>query len=232
MKRTLAALAILSLASVSAVAIAPAFAKPEATAEASTQSGDRGDMKRGPHGGKHAGKHEGRGQMRGHGAHGPRGERMQMWLAQNLNAAETLIGIRADQHDAWRDYTNALLAMFQPPARPAPPAAGAAPEAKPAPQAFAREERLVQRATERAAKAAELSKAIDALKAKLTPEQLEKLAQADLRFGPPMGPRGHGHGRDRGPGHGPQERGQQDSGPQDGMDAPAAPDDGDAPQAE
>ncbi|MCX5580606.1 hypothetical protein [Kaistia terrae] len=231
MKRTLAALAILSLASVSAVAVAPAFAKSEASAEASTQSGDRGEMKRGPHGGKHAGKHEGRGQMRGHGPHGPRGERMQMWLAQNLNAAETLIGIRADQHDAWRDYTNALLAMFQPPARPAPPAAGAAPEAKPAPQAFAREERLVQRATERAAKAAELSKAIDALKAKLTPEQLEKLAQADLRFGPPMGPRGHG--RDRGPGHGPergqQEQGQQDNGPQDGA---AAPDDGDAPQAE
>jgi hypothetical protein len=235
MKRTLAALAILSLASVSAVAVAPAFAKSETATEPSTKSadakgGDRGEMKRGPHGGKHAGKHEGRGQMRGHGPHGPRGERMQMWLANNLNAAETLIGIRADQHDAWRDYTTALLAMFQPPARPAPPAAGAAPEAKPAPQAFAREERLVQRATERAAKAAELSKAIDALKAKLTPEQLEKLAQADLRFGPPMGPRGHG--RDRGPGHGQQEQGQQDSGPQDGMDAPAAPDDGDAPQAE
>lgn len=225
MKRTLAALAILSLASVSAVAVAPAFAQPDRPG--ATERDGRGDMKRGPHGGRHEGR---RGDMRGHGPHGPRGERMQMWLATNLNAAETLIGIRADQHDAWRDYTTALLAMFQPPARPAPPAPGAAPEAKPAPQAFAREEMLVRRATERAAKAADLSKAIDALKAKLTPEQLEKLAQADLRFGPPMGPRGHG--RDRGPGHGPHGHGPQDrGGPMGGddMGGPGGPDAPDAP---
>lgn len=223
MKRTLAALAIVTLAGVSAIAVAPAaFAgKSETVAEAS-KGGDKGEMKRGPHGSKHAGNQEGRHHgrdMRGHGPHGPRGERMQMWLAQNLNAAETLIDIRPDQKDAWRGYTNALLAMFQPPARPDAAAAAAADSAP-----FAREERLIRNSTERAAKAADLQKAIDALKAKLTPEQLQKLADADLRFGPPM----RGPGRDRGPG---QDR----AGDQEAPDAQAAPDmpeDDAAPQAE
>ena len=222
MKRTLAALSIATLASVSAIAVAPAFAKPDAAAEATTKGGDRGEMKRGPHGGKHAGMHEGRGHhdKRGHGAHSPR--KMQMWLANNLSTTETLIGITADQQDAWRGYTNALLAMFERPARP---------EAKPGAEAdaakvpFAREERLIKNSTERAAKAADLSKAIEALKAKLTPEQLQKLADAELRFGPPM----RGHGRDGGPDHGP--RGQGPQGGPDGADQPGNPDD-DAPQAE
>jgi hypothetical protein len=223
MKRTLAALAIATLTGVSAVAIAPAFAKPDAAAEATSKGGDRGEMKRGPHGGKHAGKHEGRGDhKRGHGPHGPRN--MQMWLASNLSTTETLIGITADQQDAWRGYTNALLAMFERPARP---------DAKPgddtAKVPFAREERLIKNSTERATKAAALQTAIDALKAKLTPEQLQKLADAELRFGPPMRGHGHGHGPDRGPGHGPRGEAPQ-AGP-DGADAPDMPDD-DAPQAE
>jgi hypothetical protein len=218
MKRTLAALAIVTLAGVSAVAVAPAFAKSDTAAEASSKGGDRGDMKRGPHGGKHAGQH-GR-DMRGHGPHGPRGERMQMWLANNLNAAETLIDIRPDQKEAWRGYTNALLAMFQ---RPARPDAAAAAEADKAP--FAREERLIRNSTERAAKAADLQKAIDALKAKLTPEQLQKLADADLRFGPPM----RGPGRDRG--HGPDRAGDQ-AAPDAAPAAPDMPEDDAAPQAE
>ncbi|WEK51440.1 MAG: hypothetical protein P0Y66_05385 [Candidatus Kaistia colombiensis] len=209
MKRTLAALAIATLTGVSAVAVAPAFAKPDATTEASSKGGDQGEMKRGPHGRDHGREQDRR---------GPRGERMQMWLAQNLNAAETLIGIRADQHDAWRDYTNALLAMFQPPVRPV-----VAPDANAAPVPFAREERLISNVTDRAAKAADLSKAIDALKAKLTPEQLTKLANAELRFGPPM----RGHGRDRG--QGPHGHGSHDRGGPDRMNAPGgndAPDDG------
>ncbi|WP_018184888.1 hypothetical protein [Kaistia granuli] len=226
MKRTLAALAIVTLAGASAIAVAPAAfaAKTDTVAEAS-KGGDKGEMKRGPHGGRHAGNQEGRGgrhhgrDMRGHGPHGPRGERMQMWLANNLNAAETLIDIRPDQKDAWRGYTNALLAMFQPPARPD----AAAAEADKAP--FAREERLIRRSTERAAKAADLQKAIDGLKAKLTPEQLQKLADADLRFGPPM----RGPGRDRGPG--PDRAGDQ-AAPDAAPAAPDMPEDDAAPQAE
>lgn len=214
MKRSLAALAIVSIASVSAIAATQAQvpAQNDKVAQASGSDQGKPDMRRGPHG---------RDQGREQGRRGPRGERMQMWLAQNLNTTETLIGIRADQHDVWRDYTNALLAMFQPPARPT-----AAPDANAAPVPFAREERLISNVTDRAAKAADLSKAIEALKAKLTPEQLTKLANADLRFGPPMGPRGHG--RDRGPGHGPHGHGPQDrGGPQagpDDMNAPGAPD--------
>jgi hypothetical protein len=221
MKRTLAALAIAALTGVSAVAVAPAFAKPDTAAEATTRGGDRGEMKRGPHGGKHAGKHEGRGHhMRGHGPHGPRN--MQMWLANNLNTTETLIGITADQQDAWRGYTNAVLAMFERPARPDVKPGDKADAAK---VPFAREERLIRMATDRAAKAADLSKAIEALKAKLTPEQMQKLADAELRFGPPM----RGHGPDRGPGRGPRGEAPQ-AGP-DGADAPDMPDDA-APQAE
>ncbi|WP_051231868.1 hypothetical protein [Kaistia adipata] len=222
MKRTLAALSIVTLASVSAIAIAPAFAKPDAPAAAEmAKDGERGEMRRGPHGDRHAGKHEGRGDhdRRGHGAHGPR--KMQMWLANNLSATETLIGITADQQDAWRGYTNALLAMFERPARPDVKPGDKADAAK---VPFAREERLIQNSTERAAKAGELQKAIDALKAKLTPEQLQKLADAELRFGPPMRG-GHGHGPDRGP------RGEAPQAAPDGADAPDMPDDA-APQAE
>jgi hypothetical protein len=205
MKRTLAALTIATLASVSALAVAPAFAKPDSATTETSVKGERGEAKRGQHDGKHAGKHEGKGgkheargdHRRGHGAHSPRN--MQNWLASNLSTTETLIGITADQKDAWLGYTNALLANFERPARPDVKA-----DADAAKVPFAREQRLIQNANDRAAKAGELSKAIDTLTAKLTPEQLKKLAEADLRFGPPMergkGHEKHQHGKEHGKG--------------------------------
>lgn len=130
------------------------------------------------------------GRFQGPGAHGP-----DLRLAEQLSAAETLIGVRSEQLDVWRDYTNALLALLQPPMPPAvsPQAGGEATAPKP----FDRETRLIQDAEQRAAKAQTLAKSIDALKVKLTPDQLTRLADADLRFGPPHGGPGEMHGAGR-----------------------------------
>ena len=111
-------------------------------------------------------------------------------LAACLAILETRIGIRAEQLNAWRDYTSALQALLPPPDLRRFDPRGPRPDAGTAP--FAREEALADDVAKRAEAAQKLKSAIVALRTTLTPEQQAILASAFHPWGLGFDPGGRG----------------------------------------
>ena len=161
-------------------------------------SNDHGGPKHGDRMGRHGHSKHGKECKGGkHGMHGMHGKDGAHRIAKKLSVMETEIGIRSNQIDAWRDFTDSLLAIMTPPSRPQ---MGSGER-----QAFSMAERLADNAIARAEKAQKLKASIATLRTTLTPEQLQKVVdmQAKMSGRGHHGPRG-GYdkgGRDRAGAH-------------------------------
>ena len=92
------------------------------------------------------------------------------FIAHMLAALEIEIGIRQDQLDAWRNFTDALLAVTQPPRPPAAPGTV---------EAFAMPTAIATDLAERGKRAEDLIVAVSKLRSTLTPDQLERVKRAE-----------------------------------------------------
>ena len=129
----------------------------------------------------------------------PFGPPSPLMLASRLGALETLIGITGEQMDSWRAYTDALQTVLRPPEPPG--AARSAP-----PDALGQSAMLARDAAQRGQQALRLAVAVDELKSKLTPEQLQRLGSAGPLLPPPPHA-GRGMPRPHGPGPGAPDAG-------------------------